>query len=335
MQAREYLPDIGRFLTQDRYEDATSDLSLQTDPLTQNRYAFVGGNPVTFLDFDGHEPPHGSYVNAPTAFYGESSMSPDARRAQERAERLRATAPPDSGDRNYGGPQLAVAQAWSDATARQSAQAVAAKTAEDNLGSGLEQTWRDVKGQAAWLERSVNVFEFNDYREQSRQNWLAIKQMVDDPGGTFEESTIKPLKECHRTGGIDKAVGCAPGVILGVIGVKGMRGRPVRSRYADGTPVYEGEQPPRIQGPAPEAMGQHSVLRWDRVNTRIYQAREFDADGNPLLDIDFTIPTFPSGMPRPGHTAPEYHEWTINDPRIGPSSGFRRERQGRPDRPGG
>ncbi len=56
MQAREYLPDIRRFLTQDRFQDAAGDLALQGNPMTQNRYAFAGGNPVSNVEFDGHEP---------------------------------------------------------------------------------------------------------------------------------------------------------------------------------------------------------------------------------------------------------------------------------------
>lgn len=54
MQARPYRPDVGRFLTQDRYEDSKADLNLQTDPLTQNRYAFAGGNPINRVEWDGH-----------------------------------------------------------------------------------------------------------------------------------------------------------------------------------------------------------------------------------------------------------------------------------------
>jgi RHS repeat-associated protein len=56
MQAREYRPDVGRFLSTDRFEGATKDLALQSDPLTQNRYAFAGGNPVSRIEFDGHFP---------------------------------------------------------------------------------------------------------------------------------------------------------------------------------------------------------------------------------------------------------------------------------------
>ena len=54
MQARAYRPEIGRFLSQDRFADAGADLELQTDPLTQNRYVFAGGNPVSIVEWDGH-----------------------------------------------------------------------------------------------------------------------------------------------------------------------------------------------------------------------------------------------------------------------------------------
>ena len=56
MHARQYRPDTGRFLSQDRYESAVGDQLLQADPLTQNRYAFAGGNPVNNVEFDGHRP---------------------------------------------------------------------------------------------------------------------------------------------------------------------------------------------------------------------------------------------------------------------------------------
>ncbi|HEX8103183.1 MAG TPA: RHS repeat-associated core domain-containing protein [Solirubrobacteraceae bacterium] len=55
MQARQYLPSAGRFLTEDRFEDSVGDFSLQSDVLTQNRYAFAGGNPVNRIEFDGHK----------------------------------------------------------------------------------------------------------------------------------------------------------------------------------------------------------------------------------------------------------------------------------------
>jgi hypothetical protein len=44
--ARRFGPDIGGFLQQDMFEGALADLGLASDPLTQNRYALAGGNPI-------------------------------------------------------------------------------------------------------------------------------------------------------------------------------------------------------------------------------------------------------------------------------------------------
>lgn len=115
------------------------------------------------------------------------------------------------------------------------------------------------------------------------------------------------------------------------------RGR-LHSVYGDGTRVYGGQKPPYIVGPDPAAQGRaHSVLRWDttprrgdmmvpasqRTSPRVYQAREFDAAGNPVRDIDFTVPVTPAGVPYPGHTFPHQHRWIPNDP-ANPAAGFRR-----------
>ncbi|MDQ6804441.1 MAG: hypothetical protein M3065_05645 [Actinomycetota bacterium] len=54
LQARSYRPDSGQYLTQDRFEQALGDQQLAADPLTQNRYAFAGGNPVSNVEYDGH-----------------------------------------------------------------------------------------------------------------------------------------------------------------------------------------------------------------------------------------------------------------------------------------
>lgn len=56
MGARRYGPDVGRFLQSDYYRGALDDLDLSTDPLTNNRYGFAGGNPVSFVEIDGHAP---------------------------------------------------------------------------------------------------------------------------------------------------------------------------------------------------------------------------------------------------------------------------------------
>ncbi|MER7107911.1 golvesin C-terminal-like domain-containing protein [Streptomyces sp. NPDC000229] len=54
MGFRNYDPGLNRFLTRDSYSGALSDMSLATDPFTGNRYAFAGGNPITFVELDGH-----------------------------------------------------------------------------------------------------------------------------------------------------------------------------------------------------------------------------------------------------------------------------------------
>jgi RHS repeat-associated protein len=54
MGSRRYGLDTGRFLQQDMYADALGDLGLSFDPLTQNRYALAGGNPVSNIELDGH-----------------------------------------------------------------------------------------------------------------------------------------------------------------------------------------------------------------------------------------------------------------------------------------
>jgi RHS repeat-associated protein len=87
---------------------------------------------------------------------------------------------------------------------------------------------------------------------------------------------------------------------------------PIHSRYSDATPVFEGQQPPKlgVARPTPSAQGGHTQLRWDTVNGRLYQAREFNEAGQPVRDIDYTNPTYPSGAARPNHPpAPNQHPW--------------------------
>jgi len=64
MDARRCGPDIGAFLQQDQFNGALADLGLATDPLTQNRYALAGGNPVSYVEWDGHIPTADNPVSA-------------------------------------------------------------------------------------------------------------------------------------------------------------------------------------------------------------------------------------------------------------------------------
>ncbi|WP_247701713.1 DNRLRE domain-containing protein [Streptomyces sp. F63] len=54
MGFRDYDPGLNRFTTRDMYNGALADMKLGTDPYTSNRYAFTGGNPVNFVEIDGH-----------------------------------------------------------------------------------------------------------------------------------------------------------------------------------------------------------------------------------------------------------------------------------------
>jgi RHS repeat-associated protein len=54
MGARFFSPDFGSFLQEDYLRDALGDLDLATDPLTGTRYGLTGGNPVNFVEVDGH-----------------------------------------------------------------------------------------------------------------------------------------------------------------------------------------------------------------------------------------------------------------------------------------
>ncbi|MFD6716865.1 DNRLRE domain-containing protein [Micromonospora chalcea] len=54
MGFRNYDPGLNRFLTRDTYGGAMADMALGMDPFTGNRYAFAGGNPISFIELDGH-----------------------------------------------------------------------------------------------------------------------------------------------------------------------------------------------------------------------------------------------------------------------------------------
>ncbi|NYT95324.1 DNRLRE domain-containing protein, partial [Salinispora sp. H7-4] len=54
MGFRNYDPGLNRFLTRDTYGGALADMGLAMDPFTGNRYAFAGGNPISFVEIDGH-----------------------------------------------------------------------------------------------------------------------------------------------------------------------------------------------------------------------------------------------------------------------------------------
>jgi RHS repeat-associated protein len=54
MGVRRFGLDTARFLQQDFFAGSLDDLDLATDPLTMNRYALGGANPIGFVELDGH-----------------------------------------------------------------------------------------------------------------------------------------------------------------------------------------------------------------------------------------------------------------------------------------
>ncbi|MFE2280990.1 DNRLRE domain-containing protein [Streptomyces sp. NPDC059454] len=56
MGFRNYSPGLNRFTSRDMYNGALADMGLGMDPFTGNRYAFAGGNPSSFVEYDGHRP---------------------------------------------------------------------------------------------------------------------------------------------------------------------------------------------------------------------------------------------------------------------------------------
>src|SRR6202008_1026246 len=88
MHAREYEPGVGRFISPDVFESSLGDLTLQGDPLTNDRYAFAAGNPVNNIEFDGHF--SGNEGGAqPIADYGKGN-TPRARGEQRETPEQRA-----------------------------------------------------------------------------------------------------------------------------------------------------------------------------------------------------------------------------------------------------
>jgi|GEM_PF-2030650 len=123
----------------------------------------------------------------------------------------------------------------------------------------------------------------------------------------------------------------AAALVFGGIEGLGSKGGPKgHSVYPDGVKVFEGNIPKRLGEalPDPKAVSSaHFRLRWDNVNGRVYQAREFNSSGKPVRDIDFTTPTKPNGQIRAGHTiAPEQHLW--QESKTGGS--MQRQKQGTP-----
>ncbi|MBD1372153.1 DNRLRE domain-containing protein [Hazenella sp. IB182357] len=53
---RNYSPSLGRFTSPDSYNNASAHAGLSLETINNNLYAFTGGNPVSYMDWNGHDP---------------------------------------------------------------------------------------------------------------------------------------------------------------------------------------------------------------------------------------------------------------------------------------
>jgi RHS repeat-associated protein len=55
MGARRFTSQLSSFLSEDSYAGGLDDLGLSVDPVNANRYSLAGGNPVSYIETDGHK----------------------------------------------------------------------------------------------------------------------------------------------------------------------------------------------------------------------------------------------------------------------------------------
>ncbi len=96
MGARRFGPDVAHFLQTDLFQGALSNLTLSLDPLTQNRFAIASGNPVDYVEWDGHIVHRDDYAGAAKGpdvvgiIWGVGSNGPRDPNGAEIAAALRA-----------------------------------------------------------------------------------------------------------------------------------------------------------------------------------------------------------------------------------------------------
>ena len=64
-QARYYLPEIGRFISEDSYK------GTQNDTQSQNRYIYCTNNPLKYIDPSGHTGYKSGYVDPYNSFINQ------------------------------------------------------------------------------------------------------------------------------------------------------------------------------------------------------------------------------------------------------------------------
>ena len=100
MQARAYRPALGRFLTQDRFEDPMADQAIRSSLGGANAYTFLSANPTNNIEADGHDA-HAAETHMQNVGYSDKeigtriaaadygrSQTPDAQRARKHVRQI-------------------------------------------------------------------------------------------------------------------------------------------------------------------------------------------------------------------------------------------------------
>ncbi|MCP9491792.1 MAG: hypothetical protein MSC31_18245, partial [Solirubrobacteraceae bacterium MAG38_C4-C5] len=225
MHARHYRPDTARFLQSDQYASAAGNQALQADPLTQNRYAFAGANPVTNVEFDGH-------------IFGTRGWRSFTRKLSRYAQRYERSV---RSSRRANVQRRAAGYRRTPAPQRRAQPAAKAKPRVQGtgFGAGLGVTFNALRDTVSWTERSANVFSFNDYKKQSQQNWEGVKGLFTTRPDKTASNLLSPLTGAYQTGGADKAAGALPGTLLGIFSTKGIFAT-ARNATKAGPPIKPG-----------------------------------------------------------------------------------------------
>ncbi len=144
--ARRYAPSTGRFIQRDSYFGALGNLGLSSDPLTGNRYSFAGGNPVNFVEQDGHRPSVEGDEYATWSFGGHTLVTTSQ------------------------GTALAALDAGSAGGDRTTASA-------DGSSSGCDVAAGDI---------TCNLFDLANAPWQARESWVANLEQNNDLGDWFD-----------------------------------------------------------------------------------------------------------------------------------------------------
>jgi hypothetical protein len=177
MGARRFSPDPGRFLQRDEYEDAFADLDLAFDPLTHNRYSFAGGNPISFLEWDGHDPRFYDYYRTSAVRKRQSAAqrrshrsSPDSRIYDRSASGASGSTRSSASDRTSGSPRRqAIDRTPSDGARLTESAGVLAQAAAESARSRASRAHRE----SAKYSRTRVRFSFGPFSSLSRLTFTA------------------------------------------------------------------------------------------------------------------------------------------------------------------